>query len=310
MVSPRTGSVVGGPIDARSGATFRRTGPAQLASRATRPSSSATCMTWRGRLTPSTPVQRSPRRKSATNRRSSTVPSTISMSSVPDGRPASCSLRSYWSDQNHGIGRNASVRAGIVGRRPGQLGEQTTRGMLAHLDRVLPLLDAHDLVETGVGPAGDVTRRDDAGRCQAGLVAAHAVVEGQPRPLEPAGVRARHRRRRPRPRPAPRCRRRAPGPSCRRRRSSPLTPTPRRTSTPSSRCSWVTKSPMRPGSTRPRGTSAASIIVTSSPRPRQVAATSAPMKPAPMTATRGATRRRARRGSRGSPTWCATRAHR
>ena len=43
---------------------------------------------------------------------------------------------------------------------------------------------------------------------------------------------------------------------------------------------------MSPGRTLPSGTGPASIIVTSSPRSRQVAATSAPMNPAPMTATR------------------------
>ena len=58
--------------------------------------------------------------------------------------------------------------------------------------------------------------------------------------------------------------------------------------------------PIRTPNARSRGTSAASSRVTSSPRPRQVAATSAPMNPAPTTTTRPGRRSSSRRRPRQS----------
>ncbi len=68
--------------------------------------------------------------------------------------------------------------------------------------------------------------------------------------------------------------------------SNPATPTPRRRSTPWSRWSSPITAPISSPSARPSGTGSASRIVTSQPAVRQVAATSAPMKPAPTTTTR------------------------
>ena len=62
----------------------------------------------------------------------------------------------------------------------------------------------------------------------------------------------------------------------------------------------ATNRPMSSGRTRLIGWGSASIIVTSWPRPRQVAATSAPMKPAPITTTRFGSRSRSARRARHS----------
>ena len=60
------------------------------------------------------------------------------------------------------------------------------------------------------------------------------------------------------------------------------------TSTPSARCSWANHAPTWGPRTAASGCGAASTIVTTHPRERAVAATSWPMKPAPITATRSA----------------------
>ena len=241
------------------------------------------CMTWRGRLTPSTAVHRSPppeqRRRTGAPRR---PPSTMTSSSLAAGRPAIWILRSYWSDQNHGTGANGRAR-------PPSPGEQARGRGLALLDRVLPVLDPHELAEARVGPAGDVARGDDARRGQAGLVAHHAVVEVEARALEPVGVRARRR-----------CPTTTTSASIDRAVGhadagdapaavvdEPSTPTPRRTSTPWSRCRSATKSPIvareHPAERHGRGLDHRHVEARGS---RQVAATSAPMNPAPMTTTR------------------------
>ncbi|CAB4995572.1 unannotated protein [freshwater metagenome] len=82
--------------------------------------------------------------------------------------------------------------------------------------------------------------------------------------------------------------------------SSVSTPTPRRRSTSCSRCRSAIRWPMSGPSTRPSGTGSASTIVTSMPRPRAVAATSAPMNPAPMTTTLRGAASNAERNARAS----------
>ena len=64
------------------------------------------------------------------------------------------------------------------------------------------------------------------------------------------------------------------------------TATPSRRSIPLRRWSSAQRSPISSPSTRPSGTGSASTSVTSAPRPRAVAATSEPMKPAPTTTRR------------------------
>ena len=92
-------------------------------------------------------------------------------------------------------------------------------------------------------------------------------------------------------------------PARRRPRAARRRPTtPSSTRTPSLRCRSANQPPSRGPSTCASGTSAASISVTSTPRPRAVAATSWPTKPAPTIASRApgtsAARRRVGVGER------------
>ena len=86
-------------------------------------------------------------------------------------------------------------------------------------------------------------------------------------------------------------------------RSSPSiasTCTPVRRSTPWSRCIAAITAPSSGPNPRTIGCGSASSTVTSSPRPRHVAATSAPMNPAPITTTFGPASSRARSASASS----------
>ena len=164
--------------------------------------------------------------------------------------------------------------------------------MHALLGRVRPVLEPHQLaVEQRVGPAGDVARRDDAGRGEARLVAHDAVVERRAPTTRASRSRARHRR------PTTTTSASTVEPSASRTRSTRPSPsiastcTPVRRSTPWSRCMSAITAPSSGPSPRTIGWGNASSTVTSSPRPRHVAATSAPMKPAPITTTRGEPRR-------------------
>ena len=65
-----------------------------------------------------------------------------------------------------------------------------------------------------------------------------------------------------------------------------VTPTPHRKSTPFDRCTSATTSPTMFPTTRSKGAANDSIRVVSTPLPTAVAATSAPMKPAPTTTSR------------------------
>jgi len=58
----------------------------------------------RGRLKPIAPTTIPSRAHAATNLRSATEPSTTRTSSARSGNPTDCTLTSYWSDQNDGIG--------------------------------------------------------------------------------------------------------------------------------------------------------------------------------------------------------------
>jgi hypothetical protein len=69
--------------------------------------------------------------------------------------------------------------------------------------------------------------------------------------------------------------------------SNPAMATEQRSVTPWSRMRWPRASPSTLPRPRWSGTSAASSTVTSQPSARALLATSAPMKPAPMTQTRG-----------------------
>ncbi len=82
--------------------------------------------------------------------------------------------------------------------------------------------------------------------------------------------------------------------------SSPATATPRRTSTPLSRCRSAARGPISGPSARSNGTGSISTTTTSAPRPLAVAATSEPMNPAPITATRGRLMRSARNARQSS----------
>ena len=76
-------------------------------------------------------------------------------------------------------------------RQPVVLGEdEVAGGRLPLLHGVGPVLDPHPLVEERVVPPGDVAGGDDVGDARpAVLVADDAVVEGEPRGVEPAGGR-------------------------------------------------------------------------------------------------------------------------
>ncbi len=76
------------------------------------------------------------------------------------------------------------------------------------------------------------------------------------------------------------------------------TPTPVRTSTPSARCSRVTRLPTCSPSTEASGAGCGSTSTTSTPSLRRLAATSQPMKPAPMITACRADRRVCAKGQR------------
>ena len=139
--------------------------------------------------------------------------------------------------------------------------------MRALLLRVLPVLDPHDFAEPAVRPSGDVAGGHDTGRGEARLVAHHAVVDVEPRALEPFGVRGRRRRRPPRRRPRRVVPSESTTPATRPLPSSTNASTPldRRRSTPWSRCRSAHTAPIRSPSTRCSGTSSASSNVTSRP---------------------------------------------
>ena len=68
------------------------------------------------------------------------------------------------------------------------VGQQASSGGLAHLDGRLPVLDPQQLAEAGAGPAGDVSGGHHPGRGGQRVVGDDAVIDVQPRTLDPAGV--------------------------------------------------------------------------------------------------------------------------
>ena len=165
------------------------------------------------------------------------------------------------------------------------------RGGLALALRDDPVLDADRLAAVRVGPARDVARGEDAGR--AGLADTRRPSRrdrSRGRPSRPApGAAARRRRRRP-------GRRRCVPPlfSVTWRASIARRPCPPRwKTTPCSSCRLRTKSPSCGPSTRSIGRLSGATTCTSMPRARSDAATSRPMKLAPITTARRAVAARA-----------------
>src|SRR5215467_11398566 len=164
-------------------------------------------------------------------------------------------------------------------------------------DRIVPVLQREKLVLVEhVGGARDVARDEDAVghhaadvKCPAAGVARHAPeAGGEPSPFEPFDVPDRPERRhhdvdvdRDLVRES-----RPPHVSGRVAFQRLSTETPRRRSTPWSRCISAAILPITPPSAPTSGASARSATVTGSPSSRQTDATSDPMKPAPMTRTR------------------------
>ena len=75
------------------------------------------------------------------------------------------------------------------GLRLGIGGQETLCCMHALLDRIVPVLDPHHLVEAMIWPTRNITRCGDARSSEHGRITDDTVVDGEPRPLEPFGVR-------------------------------------------------------------------------------------------------------------------------
>ena len=192
----------------------------------------------------------------------------------------------------HVVDGHVVVRAPEEGHEVApHLGAEDAPGRdLAHALGDDPVLDADRLAAPRVGPARHVADRPDARRARDELLVDDDPAVG----LEPGLLRERHvgthpgadddevraaaaRRSRGRPRPA----------------RSPSSPVPRWNCTPCSSWSFRTKPPIASPMTRASGTASGATTCTSSPRARRLAATSRPMKPAPMTTARFALAARA-----------------
>ena len=237
-------------------------------------------MTSRGRFMPSTPRSRPPRPYSARNDRSSIEPLTTSTSSSACGPAEELDAAVVLVAPEE---RHRRVRPRPARRVPRPAGCVAASGAL--LGGVRPVLDPHLLVEQLVRPARHVARRVHAGRPAFSVGVAHdAVAELEPAAGEPVGRPVRHRCRRRSRRPA-RC---SPSPSRhpsrvdRRRRVMPQRIVDAVVGVDRPRIAAPISAP------RPRinGAGAPSSTVTALPSRRAVAATSSPMKPAPITTTR------------------------
>ena len=165
------------------------------------------------------------------------------------------------------------------------------------------MLDTHLLAriaEQLVEPARTIACRVDTGSGAQGLRAHHTIAK-----LQTAAVQPRCRRRHTDPddddvgvdelavaQPTPVVRPSSP--------SIPTTSTSHSTSTPWRACTLATISPISAPSPRINGAGAPSRTVTAQPVSAAVAATSRPMKPAPITTTRGRSARRRRNASESS----------
>ena len=248
------------------------------------------CITRRGRLNPSAPTRRPSRPNSATKRRSSS-------DAVRHHDLVVALDRRRRSGSSRRTGRTTRTAPGANGSRVGVADEERAarRATPCSVAFVQCSSRIDSPSEQRVGPAGDVAGGDDAGRGETGLVAHHAVVEREARCLRAS---------------------RSPGAT-----PTPTTTTSASSASPSARRTRSTRSvALEPldrhaecgGRRRGRGAARrtprrsprpspapsargrASSTVTSSPRPRQVAATSEPMKPAPITTTRGRASSRSR----------------
>ena len=73
-------------------------------------------------------------------------------------------------------------------QRAGIVDQQSLGSVDALFDRVVPVLDAHHLVEAAIGPTGHIACGRDAGSRQHRRIADDTVVDGEARSLEPLGV--------------------------------------------------------------------------------------------------------------------------
>ena len=189
-------------------------------------------------------------------------------------------LVSYWSDQKKGTG--------IVGRGGPRSDHQVAGGRRSPLGRVGPVLHPNLLARGWAGSIGPRPRPPPPGRrrtanrctpprCPVSGPSLRATrwpgpPRSRPRPGRPRGATRR-----------PGAPPRVPPPEPVANRS---TPTPVRRSPRGPGGGWAQASPICSPSTRPSGVGSASTTVTVAPRPWQVAATSEPMNPAPITTTR------------------------
>src|SRR5690606_38354094 len=70
----------------------------------------------------------------------------------------------------------------------GHVGQKGASGVSAHGDSVVPVLHPDQVAVATAGPAGHVAGGDHPGRGPAGVVAHHAVVDGEAGAVEPVGV--------------------------------------------------------------------------------------------------------------------------
>ena len=73
-------------------------------------------------------------------------------------------------------------------QRVGIVDQQSLGSVDALFDRVVPVFDAHHLVEAAIGPTGHITCGRDAGSREHRRIADDTVVDGEARSLEPLGV--------------------------------------------------------------------------------------------------------------------------
>ena len=203
-VTTSTNCVVSSDRASRPGSFTRRASSSAASHDARSAISCRYCMTWRGRLNPSAPTMRSSRPNSATNCRSSSVPCATCTSASPATRPTRLDLAVVLirPDERHRRERRRLAASPASSR---------LRRVHALLGRVGPVLEPHRARRRTAGSASARRRRPRRRRARRGTVSSHthAVVEREARAVRAIGSRARRRRRRRRHRRRASCRRRA-----------------------------------------------------------------------------------------------------
>ena len=223
-------------------------------------------------------------------------------SSVGQQRPRNWILASYWSDQKYGTGAKSTASPGPASSRRAAAAPCSTALLQCSTRMVSPnrLLGQRAMSPAATTPGAEVAQVASQTTPLSRVIPDDSCqpVSGttpMPTTTTSASTTEPSPRRTPVTRPSP---------------SKPATVTPQRRSTPWSWWRAAQAAPISAGKARASGAGSASSMVTSTPRNRAEAATSAPMKPAPTTQTRDAassSARRARQSASVRSTWTPAR---